>query len=173
MGPFRVGVCQLALLILIAAFDHAAMAQAAVISGARVTWYGAFTVGRAKREREPNNALSVQGSKVKPPIANSERVALTPDAMFGFGYELKGDPADARIKLRYVIKIPAPGAVDKATGQTKLTDAGDLPTLRLGRGDLFVGESLADFRDPPAGTWIIQLWYGERMLAEKNFVLAR
>jgi hypothetical protein len=173
IGPFRVGGYHLALLILLAAFDHAAMAQAPVITGVRVTWYGAFTVGRAKREREPNNALSVQGSKVKPPIVNSEQVALTPDAMFGFGYELAGEPADARIKLRYVIKIPAPGAVDKASGQTKLTDAGDLPNLRLGRGDLFIGESLADFRDPPAGTWTIQLWYGERMLAEKSFMLAK
>lgn len=173
IGPFRVGGCHVALLLLIAALDHAAMAQGPVIAGVRVTWYGTFTVGRSPRAREPNYALSVQGAKVKPPLVNSERVALTPDAMFGFGYELEGTPADARIKLRYVIKIPAPGAVDKASGQTKLTDAGDMPNLRLGRGDLFIGESLADFRDPPAGTWTIQLWYAERMLAEKSFVLAK
>jgi hypothetical protein len=163
----------LALLILILAFDHAATAQAPDITGLRVTWYGTFVVGRSKRERQADNALSVQGSKVKPPMANSEQVTLTPDAMFGFGYELKGEPADARVKLRYVIKIPAPGAVDKASGRTKLTDEGDLPNLRLGRGDLFIGESLADFKDPPAGSWTIQLWYGERMLAEKSFVLAK
>jgi len=152
---------------------HAASARTATISGVRVTWYGTFTVGKSKRERQPDNALSVQGSKVKPPMVNSEQVAFAPDAMFGFGYELKGEPTDARIKLRYVIKIPAPGAVDKASGKTKLTDEGDLPNLRLGRGDLFIGESLADFKDPPAGTWTIQLWYGDRMLVEKSFVLTK
>jgi hypothetical protein len=152
----------------------AASAQTATITGVRVTWYGTFAVStKSKRERQADNALSVQGSKVKPPMLNSTQVALAPDTMFGFGYELKGEPADARVKLRYVIRIPAPGALDKANGKTKLTDEGELPNLRLGRGDLFIGESLADFKDPPAGIWTIQLWYGERMLAEKSFTLTK
>jgi hypothetical protein len=163
----------LALLMAPILFDGTALAQTATITGARITWYGPFTVGKAKRERESANAVSVQGSKVKPPMVNSEQVPYAADAMFGFGYELKGEPADARVKLRYVIRIPPPGAIDKASGRTKLTDEGELPNLRLGRGDLFIGESLADFKEPPAGPWTIELWYGERMVAQRSFAVAK
>jgi hypothetical protein len=165
----------LGLLGVLALLGHDAVAQTVVLTGARITWYGTFTLGRAKRERVSGSAneISVQGSKVKPPMVNSEQVPLAPDAMFGFGYVLNGGPADAHVKLRYVIKIPPPGAIDAATGQTKLIDEGTYPGLRLGRGDLFIGESLADFKNPPAGTWTIELWYGERMLLEKSFVLAK
>jgi len=165
----------LGLLGFLALLGHDAVAQTVVVTGARITWYGTFIVGRAKRERVSGaaNETSVQGSKVKPPMVNSDQVPLTPDAMFGFGYVLNGAPADAHVKLRYVIKIPPPGAVDAATGQTKLSDEGSYSGLRLGRGDLFIGESLADFKNPPAGTWTIQLWYGERLLVEKDFILAK
>ena len=167
--------CLFALLLLLVLCHHETRAQTATITGARITWYGKFTVGRAKRERVSGgaNEVSVQGSKVKPPMVNSDQVPFAPDAMFGFGYVLSGEPADARVKLRYVIKIPPPGGIDAATGHTKLTDEGSFPGLRLGRGDLFIGESLADFKNPPAGTWTIQLWYGERMLLEKSFILAK
>jgi hypothetical protein len=165
----------LGLLGFLALLGHDAVAQTVVVTGARITWYGKFVLGRAKRERVPGgaNEVSVQASKVKPPMVNSDQVPLAPDAMFGFGYVLAGEPADAHVKLRYVIKIPPPGAVDAATGHAKLTDEGSFSDLRLGRGDLFIGESLADFKNPPAGIWTIQLWYGERMLLEKNFTLAK
>ena len=151
-----------------------APAAAQTISDVRVTWYGAFTVGKARKVTEPGgNGVEVQTSAVHPPMVNSERVAFAPDTNFGFGYALIGQPMDARIRLRYVIKLPPPGAIDARTGQTKLTDEGTYPNLRIGRGDLFLGESLAQFRDPPAGTWTMQLWYEDRMLLEKSFTLAK
>ncbi len=72
-----------------------------------------------------------------------------------------------------MIKIPPPGAVDPATGETRLTDVGTYPGLRLGRGDLFLGESLAQFKNPPAGPWTVQLWYEDHLLLEKTFTLAK
>ena len=161
------------MLIFLAAMSHAAAAET-VINGARITWYGPFTISKGRRITEPGGANGqVQSTAVRPPMVNSERIAFAPDAKFGFGYVLNGQPADARVKLRYVIKIPPPGAVDAATGQNKLIDEGTYPDLRVGRGDLFLGESLAQFKDPPPGPWTVQLWYEDRLLLEKTFTVAK
>lgn len=163
------------LLVFLAPFSPDAIAQGVVISGARMTWYGPFTVSKGRKVTEPGgvSGVEVQATAVRPPMVNSERIAFAADAKFGFGYVLNGQPADARVKLRYVIKIPPPGAVDARSGQTKLTDEGSYPDLRLGRGDLFLGESLAQFREPPAGPWTVQLWYEDRLLLEKTFTVAK
>lgn len=162
------------LLVFLAAMSHAAAAESLVINGARITWYGPFTISKGRRITEPGGSNGqVQSTAVRPPMVNSERIAFAPDAKFGFGYVLNGRPADARVKLRYVIKIPPPGAVEAATGQNKLVDEGTYPDLRVGRGDLFLGESLAQFKDPPPGSWTLQLWYEDRLLLEKTFTVAK
>ena len=163
-----------ALLISLALLGHDASAQTVVINGARMTWYGAFTVSKGRKVTEPGGKSGqVQSTAVRPPMVNSEQIPFAPDAKFGFGYVLNGQPTEARVKLRYVIKIPPPGAVDAATGQNKLIDEGSYPDLRIGRGDLFLGESLAQFKDPPAGPWTVQLWYEDRLLLEKTFTVSK
>jgi hypothetical protein len=164
----------LGLLASLATMNHAAAAETVVINSARITWYGAFTISKGRRITEPGGTNGqVQSTAVRPPMVNSERIAFAPDAKFGFGYVLNGQPANARVQLRYVIKIPPPGAVEAATGQNKLVDEGTYPDLRVGRGDLFLGESLAQFKDPPPGPWTVQLWYEDRLLLEKTFTLAK
>ena len=166
--------CLVGLLISIALPGHEAAAQTAVITGARMTWYGPFTISKGRRVTEPGGTSGqVQSTAVRPPMVNSERIPFAADAKFGFGYVINGQPANARIKLKYVIKIPPPGAVDAATGQIKQVDEGTYPDLRIGRGDLFLGESLAQFKDPPAGPWTVQLWYEDRLLLEKTFTVAK
>ncbi len=108
----------LGLLAALLLLGQEASAQGVVVTGARITWYGAFTLGKARKVTEPGGTSGqVQASAVHPPMVNSERIPFAPDAKFGFGYVLTGTPADAHVKLRYVIKIPPPGAVDAATGK--------------------------------------------------------
>jgi hypothetical protein len=162
------------LLIFLVLLGHDAAAQSVVINGARMTWYGPFTISKGRKVTQPGGTSGqVQSTAVRPPMVNSERIPFAADAKFGFGYVINGQPADARVKLRYVIKLPPPGAVDAATDQLKLTDEGTYPDLRLGRGDLFLGESLAQFKDPPPGPWTVQLWYEDRLLLEKTFTVAK
>ena len=171
----RAGAWIIGLLVTLLASEHEAAAQSVVITGARMTWYGAFTVGRGRGAKDlgDGTGVQVQGSAVRPPMVNSDRIPFSADAKFGFGYVLIGEPANAHVRLRYVIKIPPPGAVDMASGSRKLTDEGAYPDLRLGRGDLFIGESLADFKDPPAGAWTVQLWHDDHMLLERTFTVAK
>ncbi|HUI97864.1 MAG TPA: hypothetical protein VLX44_19055 [Xanthobacteraceae bacterium] len=171
---FAAAASLLGTLASLALANQDAEAQSVVINGARMTWYGAFTISKGRRITEPGGTNGqVQSTAVHPPMVNSERIAFAPDAKFGFGYVLNGRPADARVKLRYVIKIPLPGAIEAATGQNKLLDEGTYPDLRIGRGDLFLGESLAQFKDPPPGPWTVQLWYEDRLLLEKTFTVAK
>ena len=82
----------LGLLGFLALLGHDAVAQTVVVTGARITWYGKFVLGRAKRGRVPGgaNEVSVQASKVKPP-----RIYLETDhrrcAHGGGGTRLRGD----------------------------------------------------------------------------------
>ncbi len=94
-------VCLPALLISLALLSDAASAQGVVVTGARITWYGAFTLDKARKVTEPGGTSGqVQASAVHPPMVNSERIPFAPDAKFGFGYVLTGEPADAHINPR-------------------------------------------------------------------------
>jgi hypothetical protein len=154
-------------------FTQQVSAQTPVVTGARMTWYGNYAAGKTTVVKDP---ASVTGTKVissaiSPPSTNTDRIPLVSDGRFGFGYELIGGPANAQVALKYITKFPPPGVRDAATGQLKLVKQNTYRDLAIGRKDLFCGEYLGEFKDPPAGTWTLQVWYGDRMLLEKSFAV--
>jgi len=156
-------------------FNQPISAQTAVVSGARMTWYGNYAAGKTKVVKDP---ASVTGTKVissaiSPPSTNTDRIPLVSDARFGFGYELIGSPADALVALKYITRFPPPGVRDAATGRLKRVKENTYRDLAVGRKDLFCGEYFGEFKDPPAGTWTLQVWYGDRMLLEKSFAVGK
>jgi hypothetical protein len=89
------------------------------------------------------------------------------------GYELIGGPANALVALKYVTKFPPPGIPDASTGQLKLVKQNTYAGLGIGRKDLFCGEYFGEYKNPPAGTWTLQVWYDDRMLLEKSFTVGK
>jgi hypothetical protein len=61
------------LLVLSALFGSDASAQSVIISGARMTWYGPFTVSKGRNVTEPGgvSGVEVQATAVRPPMVNS------------------------------------------------------------------------------------------------------
>lgn len=163
------------LLIGLLAFNHQSAPQKVVVTGARMTWFGPFTFAKETEVDEPSAATGKKDilSGIAPPAVNSDRVAFVAGAWFGFGYELIGHPSNGLVTLRYVTKIPPPGLRDAETGELKLVSESKWPNLAIGRTDLFRATSLGDLEGVPTGTWLLQVWYGERMLLEKSFVVAR
>jgi hypothetical protein len=165
----------LGLLAALLLFNHQTLAQTAVVTGARMTWYGIYTVGKTTIVKDPTSATGTKAisSGISPPSTNVDRIPLNADTHFGFGYELIGGPANALVALKYVTKFPPPGILDASTGQLKLVKQNTYAGLGIGRKDLFCGEYFGEYKNPPAGTWTLQVWYDDRMLLEKSFTVGK
>jgi hypothetical protein len=147
---------------------HAAFAQ--TVTGAQMTWYGNYTVERVTEQKDSGSATGTKNviGGIVAPAADSDVIRAVPGTRFGFGYRLIGPSSDAVATVRHVYKMPPPGIAD-ATGQRKVADESTYPDLGLDRKDLFIGRYIAG--DFPTGTWTLQLWYRDRMLAEKSFTV--
>jgi hypothetical protein len=154
-------------------FNHQSLAKTAVVTGARMTWYGNYTVGKTTIVKDPTSVTGTKSvsSGISPPSSNVDRIPLKADTRFGFGYELIGGPANELVALKYVTKFPPPGIHDASTGQLKLIKQNTYSGLGVGQKDLFCGEYFGEYKNPPAGMWTLQVWYGERMLLEKSFTV--
>lgn len=164
----------LSVLIAFLAFNQATSPPKAVVTGARMTWFGSFTIDKAKEVDEPSAATGQRDilTGIVPPLVNTDRIPFKADTWFGFGYELVGHPPDALVTLKYITKIPAPGLPDAVTGQLKLVSESNWPDLAIGRKDLFRGFTLGSLENTPTGKWILQVWHDDRMLLEKSFIVS-
>jgi hypothetical protein len=161
------------LLATLLAFHHETAPPKVIVTGARITWYGPFTFAKETEVDEPGAATGKKDilSGVVPPSVNTDRVPFVAGTWFGFGYELIGRPSNALVTLKYVTNIPAPGLPDAATGKLTRVSVSTWPDLAIGRTDLFRATSLGDLQGTPTGTWTLQVWYGDRMLLEKSFIV--
>jgi hypothetical protein len=165
------------ILVLLAApllFSANALAQQVTISGATMTWYGAYQPGKVvvtPDANTPSGNKQVQ-SQLTPPQKNFDQIPLAVNTSFGFGYVLHGTPANIPITIRHVRKVPPPGVTDAKTGQPSFTIA---TTIRVStdRTDLFIGQNISDVATMPTGPWTLQVWYNDKLLLEKGFVVLK
>jgi hypothetical protein len=159
--------------ILIATLALCGQASAQQVTGATITWYGNYITVRSKIVRDETVPTGERNtnSEVIAPAANTDRIIVTAGSDFGFGYCLVGSPTDAVVTVRHVYKIPPPGIADRKTGKMVLTFA---PTIqrRLNRYYL-IGHGTSQMTTFPIGLWTLQVWYGDRLLAEKDFNVVR
>jgi hypothetical protein len=148
-------------------------AAAQTVSGASITWYGNYTPGKIEKVPDPGTP---SGSKdivtgLTPPSRNSDQIPAVQPSYFGFGYVLHGRPGDALITVRHIRKVPPPGFADSKTGQAVFTVETSVKTT-IDRKDLFIGQAITDADSLPKGQWTLQVWYGDKLLAEKTFTIA-
>jgi len=159
------------LIVTIALGSGQALAQE--VTGATITWYGNFIATRTKIVRDETVPTGQRNtdSDVTAPAANTDRIIATAGSNFGFGYCLVGSPTDAVVTVRHVYKIPPPGIADRKTGKMVLT-FGPIIQRRLNRYYL-IGHGTSQMNTFPIGLWTLQVWYGDRLLAEKTFNVVR
>jgi hypothetical protein len=150
-------------------------AQEMAVTGVRITWYGNYDSGQTVLLQDSGSTTGKRrvSSGIIPPASNSDQILFRRDVRFGFGFELLGDQPNALLNLRYVTKVPAPGIFDLKTRRRKTLIEETYPNLAISQKDLFCGEYLGDYRDPPAGLWTLQVWEDDRLLAEKSFTLSK
>jgi hypothetical protein len=163
--------------IVLAAPVQRAPAQAAPavsVTGAQILWYGIYTADSQKRvdDAATGSGTRMISENAKPPKVNSDRIALAEGIRFGIGYRLTGEPKGAVVKIKQVHKYPAPGMFNKVKGQR--VPSGEIVRDReIGGDDQYTGHVVGNPANYPVGKWTIELWYGDRKLAEKSLEVYR
>jgi hypothetical protein len=88
---------------------------------------------------------------------------------FGFRFTLLGTPQDARVTIRQVTIYPSKGVISPKKGMLR-TNAFE-STLQIGMSGQFAGYDVDDPWELVPGIWTIQLWIGDRKLAERSFTV--
>ena len=153
-------------LVLLLSFYAFQPAAAQSVSG-RVAWYGLYTVSASKEIKDPT---SPTGSRfVSTPIAPTSNTAEIPGKQirFGMSYVLSG--GRGQVTVKHVYRFPPPGMPDNQTGGPRTTyefirkDNMGEPVLM---GWSFEGASTQQI---VLGTWIFEVWTGNRKVVEKHF----
>jgi hypothetical protein len=160
-----------ALLSLILLVDQSAWAREGKVTGAEMLWYGIYTVGKTTVVKDPKSAAGtrlVSGGIVGPAV-NSDRITVTENARFGFGYRLHGRPGNAVVPIVHVTIFPGKG-IRNAAGQLQKTESINY-NLAINQADLFVGRRMGSPVDETGGVYKIQVWHKGRILLEKQFTI--
>ena len=80
-----------------------------------------------------------------------------------------GEPAGSEVTIKIVQNMPAPGALNVATGRR--TTHGEFESkVKIGAGN-FTGWLIGKAASAPAGEWTFEVWHEGRKLTGKTFTL--
>ena len=102
-------------------------------------------------------------------IKQTTEVPATLGTRFGVHYIVYGKPEGSTIKIKEVIIFPAKGLTNPKTKKTQYRDE-EYVTVSVGNKCL-CGYGFDEAWEAVPGTWIIQLLYKGKKLAEKTFVV--
>jgi hypothetical protein len=170
------------LMSLLAAAPGAAAAQtatvvapAATVSGVTVTNAGTYT---AQSVSAPSRAGQLSptgtiGSAVNWHfVSNSTEVAGQVGTQFGIEFRIDGNPIGEGVTLHLVLKFPPQGIRNPNTGDMMHTANIAFPNLKIGTLCL-LGYGFDNAWEIVPGVWTAQIWYQDRMLAERTFTVSK
>jgi len=158
----------LALVALLASLT-AATAQADRIEGAEITQFGIYEYKVTNTQDLGGTAAGTLQSVDYKFVSKTTSVKARRGVGFGIEYRLLGAPKDAKVPLRSVTIFPAGGLRNPKTGETFERNE-YIEEKEIG-AVLLKGYTLDDDWEVVPGTWTFQVWFGDRMLAEKIFTL--
>ena len=167
---------------LLAALSGAAAAQtatviapAATVSGVAIINAGTYT---AQSVSAPSRAgqLSPTGTVGTASnwhfVSNSTEVAGQVGTQFGVEFRIDGNPAGEGVTLHLVVKFPPQGIRNPNTGDMMHTANIAFPNLKIGALCL-LGYGFDNAWEIVPGVWTAQIWYQDRMLAERTFTVSK
>ena len=144
------------------------ISAAAEVYGIEVFDYGIYTAV-VKKEIKNKNLVGGGFSKIKQIrfIERTTKIPATRNLTFGFQYLIKGRPQGKKIKIRKTTIFPSSGLENPKTGKTGYKNEVEL-TAKIGE-KVCEGYRFDEEWEMVPGNWTIQIWYGDRKLAEENF----
>jgi Domain of unknown function (DUF3859) len=142
------------------------VARAQNVTAIEVTEYGIYTAGKKNPQR--NSAGVLPSTHIRHAMTTTT-VQAEPGVRFGFIYRVIGKPTGQTVQLRKVVIYP-PEGVKSPQSSTPLQSAERQIAVRIGAIE-FSGYTFDDNWELVPGPWKLQLWLGDRKLAEKEFTV--
>jgi hypothetical protein len=105
-------------------------------------------------------------------VSKSTEVAGQVGTQFGIEFRIDGNPVGDGVTLHMVLNFPPQGIRNPNTGDTMHTTDIAFPNLKIGALCL-LGYGFDNAWEIVPGVWTEQIWYQDRMLAERTFTVTR
>ena len=133
-----------------------------------VTDYGIYTAEKAEVTTKGKNSRHYAVENVAI-VAMTDTVQTLPKVKFGLRYRIIGEPMDARVTVKIVVKYPPEGVLSPKDGV--LHDFTYTVTDHIGGLFSFAGYSADESWELVPGVWTLQLWIADKMYVEKSFTM--
>ena len=150
-------------------------APAATVSGVTVTNAGTY---EAQSLSAPSRAGQLSptgtiGSAVNWHfVSNSTDVPGQVGTQFGIEFRIDGKPLGDGVTLHLVLNFPPQGIRNPNTGDLMHTANIAFPNVKIGALSL-LGYGFDNTWEIIPGVWTAQIWYQDRMLAERSFTVSK
>jgi hypothetical protein len=158
--------------LMIACFALLAICPAwaqAQVRGVEIVQYGIYTADLQSAKRDSQGIKQSVSTNFRR-AATTTTVPAQLGVRFGIEYKIVGAPSGKTIALKKVVVFPPAGLRSPAVPQPILRNE-TTTTSKIGETS-YTGYRLDDAWELVPGPWTIQLWDGDRKLAEKQFTIA-
>ena len=121
----------------------------------------------AARETVPSSATATNVRHA----ATKRTVPAQIGTSFGFRYNVVGKPDGAPVNLRKIVIFPAPG-LQPSPSSKRVPQAEFTVQTKIGQTN-FELYTLEENFELVGGTWVIEMWHGNRKLATQSFILEK
>jgi hypothetical protein len=167
--------CLLAAATGAAAQTATVLAPAATVSGVTVTNVGTYT-GKSTSAPSRAGQFSPTGTIGTASnwhfVSNGAEVAGQVGTQFGIEFRIDGSPVGDGVTLHLVLNFPPQGLRNPNTGDMMHTVKIAFPNLKIGALCL-LGYGFDNSWEIVPGVWTEQIWYQDRMLAERTFTVTK
>jgi Domain of unknown function (DUF3859) len=152
-------------LVLFASYPAIAQVQ---VTNVEVLDYGIYTVD-VKTSRRDSQGINENLTTSARLAKATTTVPAERGVEFGIRYKIDGAPVGTVVSLRELTIFPAPGMRPPSASQpVHISRTTTTPRI----GDVsYTGYRLDDPWELLPGVWVIQLWYGDRKVAQQNFTV--
>ena len=151
------------------------VAPAATVSGVTVVNVGTYT---AKSISAPSRAGQLSPTSTIGTasnwhfVSNGTEVPGQVGTQFGIEFRIDGSPVGDAVTLHLVLNFPPQGLRNPNTGDMMHTAKIAFPNLKIGALCL-LGYGFDNAWEIVPGVWTEQIWYQDRMLAERTFTVTK
>lgn len=160
-----------AVLFALAAAGPALAQGQAQVQGVQIVEFGIYTADVQSSQRDSRGVMQTKSTNFRQAVATTIIPAQI-GVRFGFRYVVAGDPQGGDAVLKKVVIYPPAGVKSPVVAQPLHRDES---TIKAKVGETsYTGYKFDDAWELVPGPWAIELWSGNRRLAEKTFtVVAR
>ncbi len=149
--------------------------QTATVTGITITHVGTYTAQTTSAPARPGQETptGTVGADVNWHfLSDSPDVAAKTGTQFGIEFRLEGTPAGDGVTLHAAFTFPPQGIRNPNTGDMMHAAKIVFPNMKIGALCL-VGYGFDNEWEIAPGVWTEQIWYQDRILAERSFTVGK